>query len=136
MGDKSSVRQFLVKLDGIDGYWSALEGGNISSESTKVYDGGEKVPDVITSEPEVEDITITRNFDRERDEDLMAELRQLVGSYSTTLSKTATDPNLVATGKPVVYPKARLKGFNEPTYDAAGTDPAQWGLVFAITQYR
>ena len=56
MANPSAQRQFLVKVSGIDGYFMTKSGGNISSDTTKVYDGGAFTPDVIASPPAAEDV--------------------------------------------------------------------------------
>lgn len=131
-GEKSSVRQFLIKVDGIDGYWGTFEGGNIASSTTKTYDGGETTASIITSQAEVDDITVTRNYDRIRDKPYIDDLRKLVGAWTTTISVTPTDGNLAADGDPDVYPNVTLSGVQVPQPDAEGTDPAKWGLMFAV----
>jgi hypothetical protein len=133
---KSSARQFLVKVDTVEGFWAQKEGGNVAADSTKVYDGGNLKPDVITNPAEAEDVTVTRPFDVDRDDDVIRRLLPLVGSWETTVSVTPTDADLVAVAQPRVFPKARLVGVNEPEVDAASGDPATVGLVFAISDYR
>lgn len=131
-----AVNQFLVTVEGIDGYFMTLEGGNITSQSNKMYDGGATIPSVVTNRPLVDDITVTRGYEPLRDEDIMTELRQLVGVFTTTLSKAPTDRNLVVIGRPIVYPNAVLTGFNERNADANGTDASVWGLVFTVPSVR
>lgn len=133
---KSSARQFLVKVEGVEGFWAQKEGGNVSADSSKVYDGGSLKPEVITNPAEAEDVTVTRPFDVDRDQDVATRLLPLVGSWETTVSITPTDADLVAAGPPRVYPRARLTGVNEPEVDASSGDPAMIGLVFAIADYR
>jgi hypothetical protein len=136
MGTKASARQFLVKADGIEGLWATKTGGNVTSESQKVYDGGKLKPDIITNPPVAEDVTITRPWDIERDPDIATELLQLVGSWETTVSVTPTDADLIPIASPRVYPNAKLIGVSEPEVDAASGDPSVFGLTFAIPDYR
>jgi hypothetical protein len=136
MGTKASARQFLVKVDGVEGYWATKSGGNVTAESQKVYDGGSLKPDIITNPPTAEDVTVTRPYDTARDPDILTALLQLVGSWETTVSVTPTDANLVAVGSPRVYPGARLIGVQDPEVDASSGDPSVCGLVFAIPDYR
>lgn len=136
MDDPSSVRQFLVRVDGVEGTFATIEGGNINSETQKVFDGGELRPSVTSTAPDADDITVTRTYRNDRDEEIMRSLRQLVGTWSTTVSKTPLDAGMNVIGSPVVYSNARLKGLQELTSDAGGTDSAVWGLIFAVTDYR
>lgn len=136
MTQPSSARNFLVKVEGVDGLWSTKSGGNVSAESTKVYDGGSLKPDIITSPPTAEDVTVTRPFKPQRDDDMVRTLLQLVGSWTTTVSVTPTDSDMVALAPPRVYSNAVLTGVQEPETDASSGDAAMVGLTFAIGDYR
>lgn len=133
---KSSARQFLVKVEGVDGFWSQKTGGNVSADNTKVYDGGSLKPDIITNPPTAEDISVNRPYDVDRDDDVVRQLLQLVGSWTTTVSVTPTDADLVATAQPRVYSNAVLTGVTEPEVDASSGDAAMVGLTFAVSDYR
>lgn len=132
----SSARQFLVKVEGVQGFFATKTGGNVAADSTKVYNGGSLKPAIISNPPEAEDVEVTRPYDPDRDDEDMRRLLQLVGSWETTVSVTPTDTDLVAIAKPRVYPNARLVGVVEPEVDAASGDPATFGLTFAIADYR
>lgn len=136
MATKSAQRQFLVKVSGIDGYFSTKSGGNISSDTNKHFDGGATIPDVLASPAQAENISVSRAYDVSVDPDRLATLRQKVGRWRTTISVTPTDEDLIATGTPVVYPEALLVGMTEPDYDSSGGDVATWELEFAIGAYR
>jgi hypothetical protein len=130
---KSAQRQFLVKVSGIDGYFANKTGGNVTAGTTKVYDGGNLVPDVMSSPSEVDNITVSRAFDLIRDEAIVTLLRTQVGRWRTTISVTPTNEDLMATGKPVVYADALLVGFTELEVDASGGDAATYELEFAVS---
>lgn len=129
---KRAQRQYLVRISGIEGYWSTFSGGNVSADTNKVYDGGNLTPEVLSGPAEADNVTISRPFDDNRDMELVAQLRQQVGTFSATLSATPTDRNLVAVGKPRVYPDALLVGLTEPDYDATSGDAAMIELEFAV----
>lgn len=133
---KSSARQFLIKVEGVDGLWSTKSGGNVGADNTKVYDGGSLKPDIITNPPTAEDVTVTRPYDPQRDDEMVRALLQLVGSWSTTVSVTPTDADLVAVAPPRVYSNAVLTGVQEPEVDSSSGDAAMIGLTFAISDYR
>jgi len=133
---KSSQRQFLVKVSGIDGYFMTKSGGNISADTTKVYDGGEEVPDVLASPPEADNVTCSRGYDYNRDGALLRSLRRQVGRFSATVSVTPTDRDLIASGDPTVYPKALLVGLTEPDVDASSGDVSTFELEFAVGAFR
>lgn len=133
---KSAQRQFLVKVSGIDGYFMTKSGGNISADSTKVYDGGVTKPDILSATPEVENISVSRAFDQFRDGPVLAKMRGRVGRFVTTVSVTPTDRDLVAIGSPVVYSDALLVGLNEPEADASSGDAATFEMEFAVSSVR
>jgi hypothetical protein len=133
---KSSARQFLVKVEGVTGFWSTKTGGNVTADNTKVYDGGNLKPDIITNPPTAEDVTVTRPYDPDRDDIVLRNLLQLVGSWDTTVSVTPCDASLVAIAPPRVYSNARLTGVQDPEVDASSGDAAMCGLTFAIPDYR
>lgn len=136
MGEKSSQRQFLVKVEGIEGYFARKTGGNISAATSKAFDGGNPVPDLISAPPEAENVTCERTYDIQRDDEILRRLRPLVGVWRTTVSVTPTDRDLVAAAPPTTYPNALLVGIQEPEVDASSGDPATFALEFAISSYR
>lgn len=133
---KSAQRQFLVKVSGIDGYFMTKSGGNISADTNKVYDGGSLVPDVLAGPAEAENVTVSRGFDTQRDNPIIARLRQQVGRLRATVSVTPTDADLVAQGSPTVYPEALLVGLTEPEADASGSDSSVFELEWAIGSFQ
>lgn len=132
---KISQRQYLVKIHGIKGLFQTKSGGNISADTTKVWDGGAKVPDVLSAPAEAENITVGRAYDLNRDASVLRELRRQVGRWRTTISVQTTNADMVAVGKPVVYPRALLVGLTEPDADSSSGDAATYELEFAIGPY-
>lgn len=133
---KSSQRQFLVKAQGIEGYFMTKTGGNITSTVTKAYDGGSAVPDLIAAPKNVDDVTISRGFDPVRDGQLLRNLRGRVGVFETTLTVTPTNRDYAAVDSPVVYSPALLIGLNEPEVAADSGDLAAYELIFAVGDSR
>jgi hypothetical protein len=133
---KASQRQFLVKVAGIEGYFMTKSGGNISADTSKVYDGGKIDPEVIASPAEADDVSVSRGFDPYRDGPILADLRRRVGRFRATVSATPTDEDLVAIGEATVYPEALLTGLNEPEHDASSGDAATFELTFAIGAWK
>lgn len=129
----SSQRQFLISVAGIDGYFMQKSGGNITSDSNKVYDGGQVVPQIVTSPKDVDNLTIGRAYDQARDEPILQKYRPLVGRWTTTVTVQPTDADLVAVGKPSVYSNAVLVSLTEPEYDASSGDVAMFEMEFAVT---
>lgn len=131
---KLTQRQFLVKVAGIDGYFATKTGGNITADSNKVYDGGNPVPEVVTGPSTPENITVGRPYDPQRDGPVVKRLRAQVGSWTTTVSVTETDRDLVAVSGPTVYPNAVLVSINEPEANAGSGDPVNFEIEFAVAQ--
>lgn len=136
MGNKSSQRQFLVRVDGLLGFFARKSGGNVSAEVTKSYDGGSLVPDLVSAPPNTDNITVGRTYDPDRDAADLARLRPLVGSLRTTVSVTPTDADLVAIAPPTTYSDALLVGLNEVEVDAGSGELAEYELEFAVAQVR
>lgn len=132
---KSAQRQFLVKVAGIDGYFATKSGGNVSSDTNKVYDGGDVTPYVMAGPAEAENVTVGRPYDPVRDGDLLSRLRTRVGRETFTVSITPTDRDLVVVGGPTVYPDALLVSVSEPEADAGSGDAAMFELEFAIAAF-
>jgi hypothetical protein len=133
---KAANRQFLVKIDGISGewpYWATKSGGEVTADSSKVWDGGSLIADVLSSPAEVGDVTIARPFDPDRDHSLSTQLIGLVGQWRTTITVTPTYGDLTAARvKPRVYTNCLLTGVREPEPDASSGDAADYELTFAV----
>lgn len=127
----SAQRQFLVSISGIPGYWMTKSGGEIASDSNKIYDGGSLTPSIVTSPAETGNLTVTRAYDQARDEPILQNLRTKVGRYSTTVTVQPTDADLVAVGRPSVYAGAVLVSLTEPDFDSSSGDIANVELEFA-----
>lgn len=130
---KAAQRQFLVSVEGIDGYFATKAGGDLSADVTTVFDGGSLTPERLASPALPGDVTVGRPFDPERDLIVLAGLRPLVGRWRTTVSVQATDGDLVAIGDPVVYSDCLLTGLTDPEADAASGDAAALELTFSPT---
>lgn len=133
---KSAERQFLARVAGIDGLFMTKSGGDISSSTTKVYDGGSLTPTVLAGPAEAANVTLTRAYDPLVDGPVLKALRAQVGSYTDTVSVTPADRNLVAIGEPTVYSDALLIGITEPAYDASSGNASTYGLEFAIGAFQ
>lgn len=133
---KAANRQFLIKIDGISGgwdYWATKSGGEVTSDSNKVWDGGSLVADVLASPAEVGDLTIARPYDPDRDQNILNNLITQVGQWRTTISITPTYGDLTAAKvKPRVYSNVLLTGVREPEPDASSGDAADYELTFAV----
>lgn len=133
---KSSQRQFVVTIQGIEGTFMTKTGGNTASDVTKAYDGGSSVPDLIAAPKNVENVVVSRGFDPVRDADLLRNLRRVVGALETTISQVPTDRDYNANADPIVYAPALLVGVTEPEVAADSGDLATFQLEFAVGDVR
>jgi hypothetical protein len=130
---KAAQRQFLNKIDGIDGYFAQKTGGEVTSDTNKVYDGGSLIPDVVAAPAQTDDVVLTRPFDPDLHQELLNRLVSVVGQWRTTISVTPTNSDLTASRtKPRVYPNALLTGVREPESDASAGDAADFELTFSV----
>jgi len=129
---KQAQRQQLIKVDGIEGYFSAKQGGDQSSATSKVWDGGSLVAEIMSAPPEIANITVSRAYDWDRDGSMLANLRTKIGDWETKISVTYTDRNLVPVGNPTIYANALLTSIKEPDYAASSAEASTFSLEFAV----
>lgn len=135
MTTKMAQRQALVTIEGIEGRWARKTGGNVSADTTPVWDGGEDRPSILSAPAVAENVTTGRPFDEQRDLPEIARIRRLVGKFVTTITVQPTDGDLFPVGPPTVYSEALLVGLTEPEYDASSGDAQMIELEWAISQY-
>ncbi len=129
----STKRQFLVAVEGIDGYWAMKSGGETTSATKKVYDGGTLRPDTLAEPGLTGDVSISRPFRVSRDQPLLDRLTPLVGRWRTTVSTQPTDADLVPIGRPTVYADSLLSGVTPPDVDASSGEEARIELTFGVS---
>lgn len=133
-----SQRQYLVSLSGLPGtqpsYFMTKTGGNTSSDSSKVYGGGSKVPEIVTGIPETENVTVGRAYDPDRDQAVLAFLRDKVGTWTTTIIVVETDRDYNSLNKGTTYSGSVLVGITEPDFESSSGDPAAFELEFAVVK--
>lgn len=131
---KSSKRQFLVTVSTIPNKtFTQQEGGEKSAETSKWYDGGSTVPNVISAPPETGDVTLTNAFDPEADSDLIKSCLAQIGTMRATITRAPLygDMTRVASAKPDVYTDAVLKSCVPVEVDANSGDVAVYKFVFS-----
>jgi hypothetical protein len=132
---KASKRQFLNKVDGIDGLFATKTGAEVSAAANKVWDGGKLRPEIIAGPAETGDIVLTRPFDPEQHQALVLRLKKQVGIWRTTISVQPTSSDLTAANvPPEVHPGALLINVKAPEADAASGDQALLELTFAVSE--
>lgn len=130
---KLAQRQALVTIEPGLGIWATKSGGNVSADTTPVWDGGQSTPEMLASPATVENITCSRPLDDLRDLPELARLRRGVGKLRATITVQPTDENLFPIGSPAVYADALLVTFSEPEFDASSGDAQVVELEWAIS---
>ena len=128
----SRVNQHLitVTVDGEDfGVWDTWEGGNIDSEETKYRPGGMAPQKSLGGEAALENVTVTRLYELERDHDLMRRaLRKVAnGQPLASASRQPLDVDKNPFGAPLIY-NGVLKAVQTPNLDSNDDGEAMWGL--------
>ena len=113
-------------------YFAQATGGEITAAVEKVYDGGQKFPEVLCATEDVGDITLTRHYDKERDKAFLAKIRHHVGNVFYTVTFVEMDCDLVDKTNMRQYNNALLVGLTEPDSDASSGAPASYSLTFSV----
>ena len=127
-------RSWIVKVLGIDGNFDSFSGGERSAEISKHYDGGSLEANITASNPETDNITVSRAYYHERDAELHRQLRGRVGTWVTTITKSPTRPDMTIIGEPSTYPDALLIRVSEPESDSNSSDISTFELEFAVSR--
>lgn len=140
---KTSQRQIVAAVDGRPygnpdftaerPYFSQVSGGNFTSAVEKVYDGGQKFPETLPAPREIGELTVTRPYDPEIDEDLLRQCRDQVGEGLFDVTVYVLLDNLRQSRSTRIFPQARLVGISDPEGDAASGAAAMFSLTFALS---
>ncbi len=132
MGNVSEGK-FLIKVEGITGYFTTLTGGQTTVANSKVFNGGDEYAAVVTGNKEVENITVSRPYKPERDAQYLVDLRARIPGFKSNVSKQPLDEGGFSIGKPTVYPAAELIRVTDPDANWSSGNPAMMELEFAVT---
>lgn len=100
----NSQNLVTVSIDGKSrGIFDTRSGGESTAAVTKYYPGGARTPVVDAARGDVSDVTVTRRHDGQRDEDLVKEVRRLIGRGVMKVTEQPLDVDGVAYGKPTTY---------------------------------
>lgn len=128
----ASQRQQLVKVDGFDGYFATKEGGEVSAETGKAWDGGALRAEPMSSPAETSNVTVTKPYRPAIHGPILRALAPKVGRHRTSVSVFDTDPDLGPIGEPTTYADALLVRLKRPDHDASSSDPGSFELEFAV----
>ena len=113
-------------------YFAQVSGGEVQASVEKVYDGGSTFPEALPAPIEVGDVTVTRHYDPEIDESLIARARTLVGKARYDISIFTLDAdNQILRGRTRVYPNTLLVNITEPEGDSSSGGPATFAMTFS-----
>lgn len=130
----ASARQQLVEVAGFPGYFATKTGGEVTAESSKVWDGGNLKPESMSGPAETGNVTVTRPYRPTVHGPILKNLAKQVGRWRTTVSVWDTDPDLGPVGQPVVYANALLVRMQRADADAASSDASTFELEFAVDE--
>lgn len=122
----SRVDQYAitVAVDDRDlGIFDKLSGGEIDSEETTYKPGAMGSRISLGGSQNVGNVTITRNYDLNRDHLIVHWLASRAGKGWIVVKKQPLDVDGNAFGRPLTY-SGRLKQVNPPEVDSEGTDAA------------
>lgn len=127
----AAQRQFLITVSGVAGRFQTRTGAAITAETSREYDGGSLVGDVVTGPPVPADLVVGRAYRPGRDAPILAALRPKVSRWRTTITVQPADADLIAVGRPTVY-TGILVGLSDPDADANSSSTARLELTFAV----
>lgn len=116
-----------------DGYFAQVSGGAITATVEKTYDGGAKFPETLCAPLTIGDITVTRQYDPDRDGPSIKQIRSMVGSVYYDVLVYDLNCDLIVLGTERVYPQALLIGLTEPDGDSSSGNVAMFSLAFSIS---
>lgn len=110
------------------GVFDTWEGAGVTADNTKHRRGG-MGPQVAVGGPvTIEDLTVTRDYDLDRDHQHAHWLSAAVGRARVSAHKTFLDGDGLAFGPPIVI-TGILIGYTQPDGDSDSSDVAMVGLV-------
>jgi len=129
----ASQRQQLVAVSGWGRYFSTKSGGEVSADTSPVWDGGNLKPSVLAGPATTANIVVSRPYRPGLDAAVVKAWEKVVGRKRTTIWVRDTDPDLGPIGTPTVYADALLVRVTRPDHDAASSDPGMIELEFAVS---
>lgn len=131
-GTRQDTFRVTLTLDGDDyGTWQKKTGGKTSGNVTKIKPGGMAPEQSLGGVPTTDTITITRNYDRDRDHAKIGTLKARAGKAVGVLKQQPLDPDGNAYGRPIVW-NVTLDGVQEPDVDSESTNSAEISLDLTV----
>lgn len=131
----AAARQQLVEVAGFPGYFATKTGGEVTAETSKVWDGGKLKAETLGGPAESSNVVVGRPYRPAIHGPILKRMvRAGVGRYRTTISVYDTDPDLGPIGEPVVYADALLVRLTRPDLDASSSTASALELEFAVDE--
>jgi hypothetical protein len=112
------------------GVFNGFDGGGATADSSKIRRGGTRTRKSLGGVPDIDDVTITRDYDLARDHTMIHWLYSGVGTADMTVSWWPTDDDDRPFGQPVIY-TGKLIGSTKPGLDMDSSDPSVLELVIS-----
>lgn len=109
------------------GVFNTFDGGEASSEDTKIRRGGTRVQTALGGPRSIGNVTVGRDYDLARDHENIHWLYNSVGAARVTAQYFFTDDNDAAYGRPMIYTGV-LIGSTKPGHDIDSADVANLEL--------
>jgi hypothetical protein len=110
------------------GTWDTWEGGNVGADSTKYRPGNMGPQMALGGSPEIDDITLTKYYDKGQDNPNDTWLANGVGGARVSVKKQPLDPDGRVYGSPYNI-NGTLVGYQHPEHDSNSAD---FGLVTIV----
>lgn len=113
-----------VAVDGTDlGVFDTFSGGNVDSEETKYRAGGLQPEVALGGSVTVENVTVGRLYQLDRDHNISHWLMSRAGKGRVTITRQPLDVDGNVFGRPHVY-TGILKAVTTPDQDSNSSDPS------------
>lgn len=124
-GSRQDNFRVSLRVEGDDfGVFDSFSGGETDSDDPKHRAGGMGPEEALGGPPSVGNITIARNYRRDRgDAGVVRRLRNNIGRGRAVVRKQSLDPDGNPFGEPDVY-RGILKRITPPEHDSNSADPA------------
>lgn len=121
-------------VDGLGalGTFDTFKGGEVDSDEQKYRPGGMADPVSLGGAVTMGNVTISRNYELDRDHPIIHTLLSLAGRAMISVCKQPLDINKVPYGRPLIY-KGKIKTVTPPEHDSTSSDPAMLEIEFVPT---
>jgi hypothetical protein len=110
------------------GVFNGSDGGGATADSSKIRRGGTRARKALGGVPDLEDITLSRDYDLGRDHALAKWLYGATGTADMVVNWWPLDDDDNPYGDPFVY-TGKLIGCTKPGLDMTSSDPAEFQIV-------